>query len=90
MGNNLLHIHSAPDNFIHIEGRVYSTDEIKLGKFFDVININFNKDQIFDKKNGDLCNNKPGKLKMLVNDIENSEFRDYIIKDKDKIVIKFE
>ncbi len=90
LGNALLHTHAPPDNFIHIEGKVYKVDEIKLGKYFDVIRVKFDKDQILDTKNGDLCNSKPGKLIMFVNDIENFEFRDYIIKDQDKILIKYE
>ncbi|MEK6907354.1 MAG: C2H2-type zinc finger protein [Nanoarchaeota archaeon] len=90
LGNNLLHTHAPPDNFIHIEGRVYSPDEIKLGKYLDVIGVKFDQDRILDKKNGDLCNNKAGKLRIFVNDIENFEFRDYIMKDQDKILIKYE
>lgn len=90
LGNALLHTHSPPDNFIHIEGRIYSVDDIKLGKYFDVIGVSFNQDQIFDIKNGDLCNGELGKLKMFVNDVENFEFREYILRDQDNILIKFE
>ena len=90
LGNALLHTHSPPDNFMHIEGKVYSADEIKLGKYFEVLGIKFTQSQIFDKKNGDLCNGKLGKLKMFVNDIENFELNNYVIKDKDNILIKYE
>lgn len=90
LGNALLHTHSPPDNFMHIEGKVYSADEIKLGKYFEVLGIEFTENQIFDIKNGDLCNDKLGKLKMFVNDVENFELNNYVIKDKDNIFIKYE
>ncbi len=90
LGNALLHTHSPPDNFMHIEGKVYSADEIKLGKYFEVLGIKFTENQIFDTKNGDLCNNKIGKLRMFVNDIENFELNNYVVKDKDNILIKYE
>jgi len=90
LGNALLHTHSPPDNFIHVEGRVYSPNDIKIGKYFEVLGIKFTENQIFDTKNGDLCDDKPGKLRMFVNDIENFELNNYLIKDKDNIVIKYE
>jgi len=90
LGNALLHTHSPPDNFMHIEGRVYSADEIRVGKYFEVLGITFNENQIFDTKNGDLCNDKPGKIRMLINDEENFELNNYVVKDGDDIIIKYE
>ena len=90
LGSALLHTHTPPENYIHIEGRVKSEEDIKLGKYFDNIGVKFSQEQIFDTKNGDLCNGKPGKLKMFVNDVENFEFRNYTIKDQDRILIKYE
>ncbi len=79
LGSALLHTHD--DNTIHVEGTVRKEEDVKLGKFFDAINAEFDKDKIMDKKNGDLCDGKAGSVKMFVNDAENNEFRDYIIKD---------
>ena len=90
LGSALLHTHSPPENYIHIEGHVYSADEIKLGKYFDGLGVKFNQDEIFDTKNGDLCNNQPGKLRMFANNVESFEFRNYVIKDQDKILMKYE
>lgn len=80
-----LHTHDR-DNVIHMEfeGIVLEKD-IRLGKFFDVWQKTFNKNCIFDK-----CSSSEGKLKMLVNGVENSEFENYVMQDGDKIEIIFE
>ncbi len=76
-GIHLLHTHD--DNVMHIEGLVQKKEDIALGKFFDVMNIPFDKDKIMDKKNGDLCpDGRPGVLKMYVNGQPRTDFRDYI------------
>jgi len=76
LGNELLHTHD--DNVLHIEGQIRKKEDIALGKFFDIIKVPFDKDKIMDKKNGDLCDGKPGTLKMYVNDLPRTDFRDYI------------
>ena len=78
-GSALLHTHG--DGLIHIEGRVIKKEDIALGRFFDGIDVAFDRDRIMDKKNGDTCPNtpdKPGSVKMLVNDMPNDQFRDFV------------
>ncbi len=88
-GIHMLHTHD--DNVIHIEGLIEKKEDIALGRFFDVIEVPFDKDKLFDKKNGDLCGDKPGVLKMYVNEQPRTDFRDYIpsaVEDARKQVIK--
>ncbi len=100
-GIMLTHHHN--DNIIHTEGSSISKKEdVALGKFFDRIGITFSDMQIMDKKNGDLCSGKAGRVKLVVNGKENTEFREYIpsrcnaqnaadIREKcDKIEVRFE
>ncbi len=58
---------------------------VKLKAFFGIWGKTFNSNQIFDYKNGD-----GGTVKMTVNGNPNTEFENYIVKDKDKIEISFE
>lgn len=75
-GIHLLHTHD--DNLIHIEGLIQKKEDIALGKFFDGIDVPFDKDKLMDVKNGDFCDGKPSVLKMFVNDQPRTDFRDYI------------
>lgn len=78
-GLPLFHTHG--DGMIHIEGRVIKKEDIALGIFFDSINTPFGQDKIMDKKSGDMCPNtpdKPGSVKMFVNDVQNDQFRDFV------------
>ncbi len=88
-GEHILHHHY--DNTAHIEGLIRKKEDIALGKFFDKIGVPFDKDRIMDKKNGDLCDGKPGVLKMYVNGQPRTDFRDYVpfaVQDARKQVIK--
>lgn len=95
-----MNLHHHNDNIIHIEGNTIAKQEdIAIGNFFDVLKIPFSSTQIMDKKNGDLCNGKPGNVHMYVNNQINNEFRNFILKkcetdniekDCDHIDIKFE
>lgn len=77
VGPMLYHHHG--DNTWHIEGRIFRKEDIALGKFFDVHAIPFDRDRLFDKKNGDACpDGRPGEVQMSVNGAPNTEFRDYI------------
>lgn len=89
-GLSVLHTHG--DGVIHLEpaGPVYNKEEINLGEFFDAVGLKFSLTEILDKKNGDKCGDKEGKVKMFVNDKENSEFRNFNFKDGDRIKIVFE
>lgn len=75
-GETLMHHHF--DETLHIEGVIPKKEDIMLGRFFDKIGVPFDKDRLFNMTNGDLCNGKPGVLKMYVNDIPSTAFRDYI------------
>jgi hypothetical protein len=88
-GEHILHHHF--DNTAHIEGLIQKKEDIALGKFFDKISVPFDKDRIMDKKNGDLCDGKPGVLKMYVNDQPRTDFRDFVpfaVQDARKQIVK--
>lgn len=80
-----MHTHDAT-GVIHLEmaGRV-TKDDIKLGKFFRIWDKQFNSNCVFDS-----CNGSDGKVKILVNGQENTEFENYQMQDKDKIEIIYE
>ncbi len=89
LGGPLLHTHE--DAKIHIEGSVSDPSQITLGNFFENIGVKFSETQIIDKTNGDTCpDGGIGQVKMLVNNLPSTEFRNYVIKDGDLINIKFE
>lgn len=89
LGTPLLHTHK--DGLIHIEGRIYRKQDIMLGKYMDNLDVEFDEDKIMDYVNGDGCNDgKENKVRMQVNGKDNFEFRNYVINDGDKIVIKYE
>ncbi len=89
-------VHDHGDMRIHIEGVVNTQEEANVGHFFDAIKQDFTSTSILGHKNGELCNGKPGKVKMFINDIENNEFREHEIAHYtdvppgDKIKIVFE
>lgn len=61
-------------------------EHITLKAFFtDVWGKQFNSSCIFE-----FCNGHDGQVKMFVNGQENTEFQSYLVKDKDKIEIKYE
>lgn len=78
VGNRLYHHHG--DNTWHIEDRIISRDDIKLGRFFDEHEIPFDRDRLMEKRNGDSCKEggPAGQVKMFVNGAANSEFRDFV------------
>ncbi len=63
-----------------------------LGRFFQSVGKKFSETELLDKKNGDLCSNtnQTGKVKLLVNGQENTQFRNYVPRDGDKIDFRFE
>ncbi len=85
-------IHGHDDNRAHIEGIVDATKRNEtLWKFFDSANIIFSSTQIGKYKNWDVCawSKKLWKVSVEINGKLNTEFRDYILNDKDKIKIIF-
>lgn len=77
-----IHTHDASGK-IHMEFK--RPRDVKLGDFFQIWGKNFNSSSIFEYNNdGDK------KVRLFVNDSENFDFESYIVKDGDKIEIKFE
>lgn len=87
-GLPLLHTHD--DNIIHVEGYVSHPNDVLLGRFMDGVGVKFSDKEFFDKKEGDLCDDKPGKLKMWLNGESSTLFREYSARDGDKVKIVFE
>ncbi len=88
VGIPFMHLHNEPT--IHIEGTVRSSEEITLGKFMEVIGLNFKDNELIDKKSGDSCpNGTLGKVYLLVNGRESSELTRKVIVDGEKYELKF-
>lgn len=80
-----MHTHET-DNVIHLEfSGLVKQSNLHLSNFFKIWGKTFNKDCIFDK-----CSGADGQMKMLINNKENSDFENYIMRDEDKIEIIFE
>jgi hypothetical protein len=88
LGEPLLHIHE--DKRIHIEGTVQQPEDITLGKFMEAIGLTFKDDQLLDKKNGDNCDNTPGKIRLKANNKESTALSNQVIKDGDTYQLTFE
>ena len=77
-------IHTHDDSgTLHLEFK--KPQLVKLEGFFQVWEKTFNEECIFDS-----CNGADKKVKLFVNDAENVDFGNYIMKDKDVIEIKYE
>jgi hypothetical protein len=76
-----LHTHDT-SGVIHIESTKIRT--FTLGQFFDVWGETFSEDCILDR-----CNEKSNKVRMYVDGIETFEFRDYVLKDGEVIIIEY-
>lgn len=80
-----MHTHDTT-GVLHLEIQGFVTkDGTKLGRFFKIWGKEFNSNCIFDS-----CNGPGGKVKMLVNGRENTEFENYPMQDKDKIELRYE
>ena len=89
LGIGLVHapIHTHDNSgIIHLEldGLVKKND-IRLNQFFKIWGRQFNLNCIFE-----FCSGPDGAVKMFVNGQENKEFKDYQMRDKDKIEIKYQ
>ena len=80
-----MHTHDTTGT-VHTEigGQVFAKD-VKLERFFGFWGQTFNKKCILDN-----CNGSDGKVRMLVNGVENKEFEKYSVRDRDQIEIIFE
>lgn len=80
-----MHTHKVNDQ-IHIEMQraVYPKD-VRLGNFFRIWGKQFSSQCILES-----CNGPEGKVKMLVNGQENTEYENYHMRDKDRIEITYE
>jgi len=71
---------------LHLEvSGLVTKDETALGRFFRIWGKEFNSNCIFDK-----CNGSEGTVKMTVNGQENTEFENYLMRDGDKIEVRYE
>jgi len=80
-----IHTHDA-NGTLHMEmNGLITKEQTKLGNFFRIWGKEFNSSCIFDK-----CNGREGKVRFFVNGQESNKFENYLMKDKDKIEIKYE
>ena len=86
---NLIHFHDRL-RFDPVTKEILNPAPLKLGAFFDNMEVPFDGNKVLDKMNGDLCNGQSGIVKMFVNGKPSGDFRDYIWKDGDKIDIIFD
>ncbi len=83
---SIMHTHDATGMLhVHPANKLVLKDDITLGKFFTLWGKKFSSTCIFDS-----CNDSEGKVKMTVNGVENLEFENYVMQDKDKIEIRYE
>ena len=90
---NIIHWHSSVP-YDKNKGKIIDESVLKLGTFFDSINVKFTDSSFYDYSNEQTCPAGSGRLKMFVskNGVwqRNSEFRDYVWDDKDIIYITFD
>lgn len=84
MTNMHTHDDSGTLHWEVMEGPVKKED-VRLANFFAIWGKKFDENCIFEN-----CNGADGTVKMLVNGSENTEFQNYLVKDKDKIEIRYE
>jgi len=83
--HQMIHTHDTTGVLhLEIQGLVVKNDTT-LSRFFKIWGKQFDSNCIFES-----CNGPNGKLKMLVNGRENTEFENYPMQDKDKIEIRYE
>ena len=87
---NIIHWHDKLP-YDKTTNMITNLEPLTLGAFFDSIDVEFSEKSIDGKTNGDLCpNNKAGDLKVFVNGKLNTQYGNYIWKDKDVISIFFD
>ena len=89
IGPEVLHTHN--DDIIHIEAQVRDPNEVKFGRFMDIVGVSFDKGRVFnytDSKDG--CGDGGNHtVKMYINGVETDLFRDYLPRDKDQVLITY-
>lgn len=85
MGMTGLHTHDASGTLHWEIPRPPRESDLRLGNFFSIWKKTFNKDCIFE-----FCNSAEGTVKMSVNGKPNTEFENYLVRDKDAIEIRYE
>ena len=80
-----VHTHDTT-GVLHFEkSGVVLQDDLQLSTFFDIWGEEFSSECILDS-----CNGPDGTVRMTVNGQENSEFENYIVRDRDSIEIRYE
>lgn len=80
-----IHTHDA-DNVIHMEfDGLVMKDDVRLKHFFENWEKKFDGSCVFE-----FCNGNEGTVKMFVNGQPSNEFENYVMKDGDKIEIRYE
>jgi len=83
--HNPIHTHDST-GVLHLEfeGRRVTKDDIRLEQFFKLWGKPFSSSCVLDK-----CNGPDGQLTVTVNGKPNTEFEQYIMRDKDQIEITY-
>ncbi|MBI2971821.1 MAG: hypothetical protein HYY37_05370 [Candidatus Aenigmarchaeota archaeon] len=101
LGTSRLHTHDRASNIasmassdgngvIHTEGNIITApSEHTLGRFMKILGVKFSETEIMDKKNGDLCGDAAGSVKVFLNDAPLTDAVNYLPRDKDVIRIEF-
>ena len=86
MGMTDMHTHddSGTLHWEVMKGPV-TKDDVRIGSFFAIWGKEFDSSCIFEN-----CNGSAGSVKMFVNGEPNTEFQNYLVKDGDKIEIRYE
>ncbi len=84
-------VHGHDDGLAHVEGKITDDKSITLGVFMDTIGMPFDADKIGEFTNGDTCPNSdtPGQVQVFIDGKLNTEFRDHVFNNKEKIKIIF-
>lgn len=80
------HTEDYKQGVVHMEIKgVVAKDDTKLGRFFQIWGKKFNSQCVLDQ-----CATESGKLKMTVNNQENTDYENYLMKDRDIIEIRLD
>lgn len=91
LGPEVRHLHDDSDNTIHIESQVQRKEDIMVGAFLSDIGVPFDEKQLGKYKEGDTCpGGKPGKVGFTVNGAPSLEYEKHVMRDGDRIEIRFE